>query len=38
MDTPLINAIRANNEPLAHEILTNNPASIHERDGYEVLY
>ena len=38
MDTPLMDAIiEAGNEPLAHEILTNNPASIHERDG-QVLY
>lgn len=35
--TPLIDAMRANDKPLAHEILTNNPASIHERDG-QVLY
>ena len=38
MDTPLINAIQAQNKPLAHEILTKNPASIHERDVLQVLY
>ena len=38
MDTPLIDAIRADNEPLAHEILTNNPASSNERGRWQVLY
>ena len=37
MDTPLIDAIIADNEPLAHEILTNNPLSIHEKKN-RVLY
>ena len=37
MDTPLMDAIKANDKPLAHEILTKNPLSIHEKK-YRVLY